>query len=185
MVREFERHAVPSVAVLLDADSRFLAGSGHWSNLEYQVRAAASLCRHAAGVYCRLAIAAGGEREFLAPPRLAAAAEWDILYHLAVLRPGSVRLGELALRLGEHLPSETLVFCLSLSADPGLERALAVLSEAGMGVRWYCAESARFGNARGGHGKRRTAERNPVRSGLAPVFVHPGMPLQRVLANGV
>ncbi len=184
MVREFERHAAPSVAVLLDADSRFVAGTGHWSNLEYQIRAAASLCRHAAGRYCRLAVAAGGEAPFLAPPRLAAAAEWDILYHLALLNPGPVPLAEVALRLGEHLPPETLVFCLSLSEDPPLVRALEVLGEAGMAVRWYCATPARFAEDRARAVRtRRTRPEQPSPGGLVPVLLDPGMSLQRVLAD--
>ncbi len=186
MVREFERHAVASVAILLDAEARYVSGRSYWSNLEYQVRAAASICRHAAGLYCQTAFATGGEREFILPPMLSSQAEWDVLRCLAALRPGPNPLAPAALRLGEHLPPDSTVFCLSLSEDAELGRALGVLAEHGMGVRWFCAAPEDFRT------ERRSSERR-VRRPFAshrrpaarpqPVLLAPGLPLRRVLSD--
>ncbi|NOY79464.1 MAG: DUF58 domain-containing protein [Kiritimatiellaeota bacterium] len=186
MVREFERHAVASVAILLDAEARYVSGRSYWSNLEYQVRAAASICRHAAGLYCQTAFATGGEREFILPPMLSAQAEWDVLRCLAALRPGPAPLAPAALRLGEHLPPDSTVFCLSLSEDEELRRALDVLAEHGMGVRWFCAAPESFRNERRLPDRRlnRSApnrKRSPGRP--EPVLLAPGLPLRRVLSD--
>ena len=181
MVREFERHSVTSVAVLLDANEDHVSGGEHWANLEYQVRAAASICRHVAGLYCRVAFAAGGRREVVVGSRPAARAEWQLLYELALLEPGPVPLEGVALRLGESLPRNTVVYCLSLAASQPLARALSVLAEQGMTVHWYCADKDVF-----------SAPNSPRRPDAAQAFggdvpdvlqMHPGMPLAKAFAH--
>ncbi len=180
MVREFERNAVVSVAVLVDANEHFVSGSDQRSNLEYQIRAAASICRHCAGLYCSFALAAAGDGVSVVRPAQASTACAEALYALATLRPGSTPLTQPALELGRLLPRDTVMFCFSLAAPHDLADALAVLAERGMDVRWYCARREVF--------LRRTlsgpipapAPGGGLRS-LAPAEVGPGMSLVEAL----
>jgi len=180
MVREFERNAVMSVAVLLDANEHFVSGPEHWSNLEYQVRAAASICSHLAGLYCNIAFAAGGARKILVPPTLASEAEQNLMYELAVLKPGGVPLAEVAFDLGGSLPRGTVIFCLSLATPKPLRQALEVLSHEGMTVRWLCARREAFQEAFPVPQRRRrvTALKEPD---VDAAQLRPGMRLDRAL----
>lgn len=144
MVKEFERNATVSVAILLDANETFVSGDDEMSNLEYQIRAAASLCHHCAGLYCELAFAAGGDRLLLQAPRPAPEAQHDVLYQLATLRPGRVALPDVAYALARLLPTKTVVFCLSLGVSKPLRDALDSLVASGLEVRWFCAERDTF-----------------------------------------
>ena len=182
MVREFERHSVTSVAVLLDACQRHVSGDEHWGNLEYQVRAAASICRQVAGLYCHMAFAAGGKREVVVESRPAAEAEWQVLYELAVLEPGPMPLDGVAFRLGESLPRNTVVYCLSLSTSPALAQALTVLTDQGMAVRWYCAEREAF-SARDAPMRRDGVARSPEMGMPDVIQLHPGMPLAKAFTH--
>lgn len=181
MVREFERNAVMSVAVLLDAYRPFVSGSGHWSNLEYQVRAAASICDHLSGLYCSVAFAAGGSRCVLMPTRPAADAKQDILYALATLQPGDVPLAHVAFELGSHLPRNSVVYCLSLATPRSLSEALEVLRQDGMTVRWFCAHRGAFGKP--SSAEKRVAKSPPATGVLLEAGqMSPGMDLGRALA---
>lgn len=185
MVREFERNAVMSVAVLLDAFEDDVSGPEHWSNLEYQIRAAASICSHVAGLYCNLAFAAGGEKVVLIPPRPACEIEKEVLYTLATLETGHVRLADAALMLGDSLPRGTSVFCLSLGASHSTQNVLEVLCAQGMTVRWLCAHREAFA-AQAGKFKRRGSSSASVRSKLVDAAeLHPGMELTRALSLAV
>jgi len=144
MVREFERDAVMSVALLIDADAAHLGGPDDDSNLEYLVRAAASLVEHLAGLYCQVALAAGGARQRVIPPAPAAPAKPVLLYELAMLKAGPLPLATAALELAGKLPRDGAVICLSLSPDAALAGALEFLASQGMAVRWFCAEPEAF-----------------------------------------
>lgn len=183
MVREYERQAVTSVAVLVDAEAPFVSGSQQWSNLEYQVRAAASICRHIAGSYCHIAMGCGGARQVLMPPRLASRAENECLFTLATLVPGPVQLADVAFALAPSLPPHTVVFCLSLGTPVGLVAAMRVLVEQRLSVRWFCARRRAFAETRlrvqrsPGQDKRSQKEL-PV----AVAELRPGMRLSQALA---
>jgi uncharacterized protein (DUF58 family) len=179
MVREFERHVVTSVAVLVDGNEHFVSGPDEWSNLEYQIRAAASILRHCAGLYCSVALAAAGEKARVVRPALASAACNEGLYALATLRPGTSSLAHAALELGRLLPRNTVVFCFSLAAPRDLTDALDVLVEQGMDVRWYCARRDAFAARR-----RPPPERASGAVGsrsLVPTEFLPGTRLQEAL----
>jgi uncharacterized protein (DUF58 family) len=178
MVREFERNAVMSVALLVDANAHFVSGPDDWSNLEFQIRAAASVCRHCADLYCSVALAAAGEKVTLVRPALASAACDEALYTLAMLRPGTSSLANAAFELGRLLPRNTVVFCFSLAAPHDLAAALEVLAEHSMDIRWYCARRDAFG-ARG-RGPQQTPPAAVGRS-LVPTEFLPGTRLQEAL----
>jgi uncharacterized protein (DUF58 family) len=182
MVREFERNAVVSVAVMLDAHEHFVSGSDPCSNLEYQVRAAASICRHCADLYCSFGFAAAGAAPVVVRPALASAVCAEVMYALATLRPGPVTLAAAAGELARQLPRNTVVFCFSLAAPRDLADALGLLTEQGMQVRWYCARRDVFGAATGGRGHHRPVTLEPApRWLLAPTELLPGMGLEEAL----
>ena len=183
MVREFERNAVMSVAVLLDAHEHFLSGDDNWSNLEYQIRAAASICSYCSSLYCTFALAAGGDRHILLPPAFAAETKPDVMYTLATLKPGRIAAVDLAFELGKTLPRNSAVFVLSLSTPPMLREALEILRQQDMDVRWYCARREAFA------GKRAKERSDPSaqKSGDSDLFaaeLRPGMNLDRALEHG-
>jgi len=175
MVQEFERNAVMSVAILLDAHEKYVSGSDHWSNLEYQVRAAASICNQVAGLYCNIAVGAGGMQRFIMPPKLAAEAQQDVLYQLAVLQPGKVALADVVYELGSLLPRNTVIFCLSLATNSRLLDALEILSHQSMTVRWFCARPNVFRTTMPGVTPEPLEEPEPFPGPLQAVNLAPGM----------
>ena len=144
MVKEFERVSVTSVAILLDADKESVNDS-EWSNLEYLIRVAASICVACAEMDCTLAMVTGGEKPLTIPPTPAGECCEEVLYHLATLTPGKTSLSILIEETARMLPRNTVVFCLSRSAEgPALLHARSGLRDAGMDVRWYCADKVDF-----------------------------------------
>ena len=144
MVKEFERVSVTSVAILLDADKESVNDS-EWSNLEYLIRVAASICVTCAEMDCTLAVVTGGDKPLTIPPTPAGECCEEALYRLATMSPGKTSLSILIEETARTLPRNTVVFCLSLSAEgPALLHALAGLRVAGMDVRWYCADKEGF-----------------------------------------
>ncbi|NLF15800.1 MAG: DUF58 domain-containing protein [Lentisphaerae bacterium] len=180
MVREFERNAVMSVAILVDAHEHFVSSHGQTSNLEYQIRAAASICRHCAGLYCSLAFAAAGAGSSMVRPALASDAHDDIMVHLATLKPGPQALAPAAYELVRTLPRQTVVFCFSLAAPRDLAEALQVFVEQGMQVRWYCARRDVFDSARGRRSRSPSAAARQA-GDLVPAELAPGMGLDKAL----
>jgi uncharacterized protein (DUF58 family) len=186
MVQEYERNAVMSVAILLDADQRHVSSRDTGSNLEYQVRAAASICTHMAGLYCSLAFAAGGERMILMPNRLATQALQEILLSLAVLKPGPVPIDRVAYDLAQHLPRGTVVYCLTLDTADSARDALLVLAQQGMGVRWLCAPPEAFPPLRPvppPTTAAAAATRRRVGGYIQPALLHQGMGLAAALTG--
>jgi uncharacterized protein (DUF58 family) len=181
MVREFERNAVMSVAVMLDAHEHFVSGADPGSNLEYQIRAAASICRHCADLYCSFGFAAAGAVPVVVRPALAAEVCGEVMYALATLRPGPVTLAAAAGELARQLPRNTVVFCFSLAAPRALAEALSVLTEQGMQVRWYCARRDVFGANQGRKGPQAAVPESAARWALAPTELLPGMGLEEAL----
>lgn len=183
MVREFERNATVSVAILVDANEAFVSGDDEMSNLEYQIRAAASLCHYCAGLYCELAFAAGGDRLLTQSPRPSPEIQQDILYNLATLRPGRVALPDVAYALAQMLPTKTVVFCFSLGVSKPLRDSLDTLVASGLEVRWFCADREAF---------RPKAKRRPAKAGeggdegtghlVAAAQVRPDMRLEEALS---
>ncbi len=180
MVREFEHNAVLSAAVLLDAEEHFVSGAGPWSNLEYQIRAAASLCKYCSGLYCDFALAAGGRQALLLGPKPASEIQPDVLFELATLQPGSTPLDAVAYDLVRQLPRETVVFCLSLSTSRALSGTLSVLREQGMTVHWSCARRQAFEPKKTRSAGFADGDPVPVLGQLEPAQLHPGMPLTQV-----
>ncbi|OGV64535.1 MAG: hypothetical protein A3K19_01210 [Lentisphaerae bacterium RIFOXYB12_FULL_65_16] len=187
MVQEYERNAVMSVAVLLDADERHVSSRDIGSNLEYQIRAAASICTHMAGLYCSLSFAAGGQSMTLMPTRLATQALQEILLQLAVLKAGPIPVDRVAYDLAMRLPRNTVVYCLTLdTADPARD-ALRVLEQQGMGVRWFCAPPEAFPPLRPmpdpAAPAAEVAPRRRVSGPTQPSLLHRGMGLARALTG--
>lgn len=182
MVREFERNAVMSVAILLDANEHFVSGADQWSNLEYQIRAAASICRHCADLYCSLAFAAAGADTVVVRPSLAADVYGEVMYALATVRPGPASLAPSAYEMVRQLPRQTVVFCFTLAAPRDLTDALHALVDHGMQVRWYCARRDVF-SARGASAPRRSKAPSGGVSvdSLTPAEVVPEMGLEEAL----
>jgi len=180
MVREFERNAVVSVAILLDANEHFVSGADQWSNLEFQIRAAASICRHCADLYCSFAFAAAGSVTTVVRPALASDACNEVMYALATLRPGPALLAPAAYEMVRQLPRSTVVFCFSLAAPRDLTDALRVLLDHGMQVRWYCARRDVFRATDRSHSQRAAAPR-VAGGGLVPAELAPGMGLEEAL----
>jgi len=144
MVKEFERVSVTSVAILLDADKELL-NDNEGSNLEYLIRVAASLCVTCSEMDCTLSMVTGGDKPLRIPPTPAVECCEEALYHLATLSPGKTSLSILIEETLRTLPRNSVVFCLSLSAEgPSLLHAMNGLRDAGMDVRWYCADKKGF-----------------------------------------
>ncbi len=184
MVREFERNAIRSVAVVVDAQSAGISGPEHWSNLEYQVHAAASVCVHVAGLYCQLALGLGGDKLVVVPPAPAAEVEQRVLWHLAMLKPGGVTLTDTLYRLGEMLSQETVVFCFSLGETEPVAKALEVLRLRGLSTRWFSAAPGHFHKH---HAPPNVAPAEPGRHAImqhGAIPVYPGISFAGVLTHG-
>ncbi|NLF92989.1 MAG: DUF58 domain-containing protein [Oligosphaeraceae bacterium] len=182
MVKEFERNAIASAAIILDAQDHFVSDN-LLSNLEYQVQAAASISNHCSGLYCSLAFAAGGSKMVLMGPQTAASANAAIRYSLATLKPGKVTLLPVLSALLPLLSRNTVVFCLSLSDNPPLRSALDALLAAGMDVRWCCADRASFAGKGKARLKARQHKTHPAPAGtfVRAVQATPDSKLEHVL----
>ncbi|MCK5802609.1 MAG: DUF58 domain-containing protein [Lentisphaeria bacterium] len=178
MVREFERNAVMSIAVILDIPRQSVSGKEHWSNLEYQVRAAASICHHCSDLYCDLSFAAGGAKPILIPPRAAVEVSREAMYHLATLQPGDIPVSDLVLELARQLPRKSVVFCLSLSTPKTLVETVELLCEQGVDVRWYCARREAFAPAT----RRKHTTDEQVKLPFEVAQLHPDMRLGKALS---
>jgi uncharacterized protein (DUF58 family) len=181
MVREFEHNAVMSVAVMVDAHEHFVSGTDPCSNLEYQIRAAASICRHCADLHCSLGFAAAGAVPVVVRPGLASEVCGEVMYALATLRPGPLTLTAVAGDLARQLPRNTVVFCFSLAAPRDLVDALSLLTEQGIQVRWYCARRAVFGAPGGRPEPRSPGPESSPRWALTPTELLPGTGLEEAL----
>lgn len=178
MVKEFERNAVMSVAVLLDAHDAMVSDAD-WSNLEYLIRIAASLASYCADLYCTFAFTSGGMHPVTVSPMLASECRTEIMYHLATLRPGKVRLAPMIDGIARSLPKNTVVFCLSLSYEnTALRTALDALVGLGMDVRWYCAGKEAFSGERVSRNGRQPHE---VPCCVRPIQITPSMSIQKAL----
>ena len=82
---------------------------------------------------------------------------------------------------GKRLPRNTVIFCLSLATPLPLARALDVLSQEGMTVRWFCARREAFAEVQ----ERKRDPRSPRVARRFPVpvaQVHPAMRIGRALS---
>ncbi|NMA45430.1 MAG: DUF58 domain-containing protein [Lentisphaerae bacterium] len=190
MVKEFERNAVMSVAVILDAQELAVSG-GDWSNLEYLIRAAASICQYCSELHCSFAFAAGGSRPILVMPQLAAAVKAEVMYDLATLQPGKQQVQQLIDEWVRALPRNTVIFALSLSDKMPLRDTFESLQERGMDLRWYTARKRDFEPADGKKSKpaRRGGRDSdddapvPVGSILTPTFLQPAMGIKQAFSS--
>jgi hypothetical protein len=85
--------------------------------------------------------------------------------------------------LGRALPGNTVVFCLSLSADSlHLRTALETLVEQGMDVRWYYASKKAFSQPKRGR-RVDAASSTPHQASaiLTPIQLTPDMSLAQAL----
>lgn len=182
MVKEFERNAVMSVAVLLDAHEQMVS-EGTWSNLEYMIRVAASLCAYCSDLYCTFSFVSGGFKPVTVTPRLASECRAEVMYHLATLRPGNVRLASLVDDITRTLPKNTVVFCLSLNNDNAkLQTALDCLVGMGMDVRWYCASRKAFDKDKKTDSGAKSRHRETPGS-VKAIQITPGMSMQQALCK--
>jgi len=191
MVKEFERNAVMSVAVILDAQERAVSG-GDWSNLEYLIRAAASICQYCSELYCTFAFAAGGSKPILVTPKLAAEIKAEVMYDLATIQPGKQQVQYLLDEWARTLPRNTVIFALSLSDNLPLRSTLESLQEQGMDLRWFTARKKDFEHANSKQPKitervrreRRAATAAP-NSGtmLTPTFLQPAMGINQAFSS--
>ena len=178
MVREFERSAALSVALLLDADADALTPKTG-ANLETCVTLAASICRHLEGIYCTIGLAAGGAQAIAHQPQDAQLAMSRLSYELATIAPGKVSLAAAAEDVVAALPPHGIVFCFTLSDTPHLRDFLDTLVVRGLDVRWYLATAEAFSTVSGGRrGKSRRQPEAPATitgAGLLPVVLTPEM----------
>ena len=185
MVREFERSAALSVALLLDADADALTPKTG-ANLETCVTLAASICRHLEGIYCTIGLAAGGSKAIAHQPQDAQLAMSRLSYELATIAPGDIALAAAAEDVVAALPAHGIVFCFTLSDTPHLRDFLDTLVVRGLDVRWYLASAEAFSTVPGGRrGKGRRPPETPAitGAGLLPVVLTPEMSTDEIFAG--
>lgn len=192
MVKEFERNAVMSVAIILDAQQAAVS-EGDWSNLEYIIRAAASICNYCSELYCSFALAAGGSRPILISPKLAADVKTEIMYELATLEPGKQQVQHIVDEWVRALPRNTVIFALSLNDSLPLRNSLQSLQEQGMDLRWFAARKRDFepsGKKRKRQQRHRAAAAQegaaaarPDSSILTPTFLQPTLGIKQAFSS--
>ncbi|NLE54199.1 MAG: DUF58 domain-containing protein [Lentisphaerae bacterium] len=189
MVKEFERNAVMSVAVILDAQELAVSG-GDWSNLEYLIRAAASICHYCSDLYCTFAFAAGGSKPILVTPKLAAEVKAEVMYDLATLQPGKQQVQHIIDEWARALPRNTVIFALSLSDNLPLRSTLESLQEQGMDLRWFTARKKDFepaGAKQSKPARRAAADSNAAAAApsgiLTPTFLQPALGIKQAFSS--
>ncbi|MFA6815095.1 MAG: DUF58 domain-containing protein [Lentisphaeria bacterium] len=144
MVKDFEHNAISSVAILLDAQDYFVSDDRMISNLEYLIQTAASITHYCSGMYCSLSLAAGGKNPVIIEPNIASMVQAQIMYQLAILKPGKVSLNSVINDLIPKLPQNSVLFCLSMNDSKILRNTLESCALSNMNVRWCCATKDQF-----------------------------------------
>ncbi len=143
MVREYERSASLSIAILLDAAIADVTPKSH-ANLECLVSLAASLCTYLRPMRCTLSYAAGGRVPVMLEQREISDAFSKTMVEIATIQPGNVTLDEAVETLMPSLAPHTLVFCFSLSDSPQVKTVIEMLRTQGADIRWFMASAKAF-----------------------------------------
>ncbi len=143
MVREYERSASLSIAILLDAAIADVTPKSH-ANLECTVSLAASLCTYLRPLRCTLSYAGGGHVPVVLENREISDAFQKVMVEIATIQPGEITLDEATASLMPSIAPHTLVFCFSLSESSKVKTVVETLRNQGADVRWYLASSEAF-----------------------------------------
>ena len=135
MVKEFERTSMMSVVIFLDAYKEYVERKGG-RNLERLISRAASIFVRCTEQYCSVAFASGGSSPVIFKPKAANEMRGELMYHLATMTAGDVRLGPMIDELSPHISPGATVFCLRLNhQDKELNTAIAAMTNMGIDVR--------------------------------------------------
>lgn len=168
MVREFERSAALSIAILVAADQKHLTPKTE-ANLETCITLAASICQYLEGIFCTIGLAAGGDKPIALQPQDAQLAMAKIAYALATIKPGSTTVMQAAEDVVAALPPHAIVFCFTLDDSTETQTYLDTLLLRGLDVRWFLASPETFVS------KPRKAKRRADKTAQAPCVTPAGL----------
>ena len=135
MVKEYERASMMSVVIFLDAYKEYVDRKGG-RNLERLISRAASIFVNCAELYCSVAFASGGNAPVVFKPKSANELRGELMYHLATMTAGDVKLGAMIDELSPFISPGATVFCLRLNhQDKEVNTAISAMSNMGIDVR--------------------------------------------------
>lgn len=135
MVKEFERTSMVSVVIFLDAYKEYVDRKGG-RNLERLISRAASIFTRCSNLYCSVAFASGGSAPVIFRPKVASELRGELMYHLATMTAGDVKLGPMIDELAPLISPGATVFCLRLNhQDKEVNTAITAMTNMGIDVR--------------------------------------------------
>jgi hypothetical protein len=188
IVKEFESNEMNRISLLLDVDERYVGYDSYDSNFEYLVKTAASIMHYLSGMYCETSfITYYGEdktffRETGSPYNLSG--KVDGL--LSVLQPSDIGLGRLLESSIDFLPEDSILYCLTMSADDNLYKYFDQLSGKSIDIRWLFAPPECFPKIipGGNSNKEDTSLFGYGMHSPTPFVVERGLELDDALAGG-
>ena len=131
MVREYERNSIVSIALFVEGYKDYVSEDG--SNLEAIISRAAGIFEMCSDIYCNFTFIVGGFTPASLVLKPVEECRARLMYELAVMRPGNVRISSLIEDVAPRLPQGTLVFCLPLNGENlQLKKTMEYLISRGM-----------------------------------------------------
>ncbi len=141
VVKEFEDQGLNRISVLLDNDQRYFGKDMYDNNFEYLIKTAASIINYLSGMYCETSFITADDKtdSIMCETGSAYSLAGTTNEILSELQPGKVNIETLLEASLDIVPDDSILYCLSMSADERLYQYFDVLTAKGIEVRWLFA----------------------------------------------
>jgi uncharacterized protein (DUF58 family) len=184
MVKQYEDYRIVQVTIMLDSHLEAVSDDSPDSNFELLVTAVASLIHHLSGLLCQLSFHAGPRTGHVHGTAGSQQMTEACMLQLATLTAGDVSLSELADTVLDRVQPDSVLYCLSMSRSPDIERVFELMLQRDVDVRWLYAPPELFGGDDDDEAK--SARLDQVLADCQqvlprPTVLHPGRDLKAVL----
>lgn len=141
LIKEFESHGINSISILLDVDSRYAGKDKFESNFEYLVKSSASIIYYLSGMYCQTSFitACNKDNSIIFESESASSLSKITDPILAEIQPNDVSLEKLLEESVNLIPDDSILYCLTMSANENIYKYFDLLSAKGVEIRWFFA----------------------------------------------
>lgn len=144
MVKEMEAQTVDRVAIIIDTNRADVGISEYENNFEFQASVAATIVEYLSSIFCYLSFYIQMEDRIVELHGDATGIKGKVLSLLTEVRPNESKFPELVSNVMEQLEPGTVLYALSLAAQPELVDALELLQEQHVHIHWLYAPMLNF-----------------------------------------
>jgi uncharacterized protein (DUF58 family) len=141
LIKEFEAHGINPISIILDVDSKYAGNDRYASNFEYLVKTTASIIHYLSGMYCQTSLITASEKEKGIIFENGSAGNLANITDsiLAEIQPFDMNLEKLFEESLNLIPDDSILYCLTMSANENIYQYFDVLSAKGVEIRWFFA----------------------------------------------